>query len=147
VPLPILAVQSSHLPGRARRRRIGSFNSRTRTIYRHQTERAGSPLSYTLADMRAVVAQALSAGTCPYCAGAVTVANFSVDHHNPISRDGGFLHRQHFGLRPSLRQAYKGNLKNHEFLRLTAFLAEFPPEAGKNLFARLYAGGRIMRCE
>ena len=66
------------------------FDSRTRYIYRHQTERAGSPLLYTLAEMRAVVAQALSAGTCPYCAGPLTVANFSVDHSNPISRDGDF---------------------------------------------------------
>ena len=56
----------------------------------NQTERAGEPLPYTLAEVRAVVTEALAAGTCPYCGWALTEANFSVDHHNPISRDGDF---------------------------------------------------------
>jgi hypothetical protein len=121
-----------------------SFASRTRNIYRHQTERADSPLPYTLAEMRAVVAQALIASTCPYCAGLLTVANFSIDHHSPISRDGQFS----IGniLVCDLRcNKIKGNLNDREFLRLTGFLAPFPPEVGKDIFRRLYAGGRFMR--
>jgi hypothetical protein len=77
-------------PGRARRRRNGSFTSRTRNIYRHQTERAGEPLPYTLAEMRVIVNEALLDGTCPYCGWALNEGNFSVDHHHPISRDGDF---------------------------------------------------------
>jgi hypothetical protein len=74
----------------SRWRRGGSFASRTRNIYRHQTEGAGAPLPYTLADLRAVVTEALAAGTCPYCGWGLNEANFSVDYHNPISRDGDF---------------------------------------------------------
>jgi hypothetical protein len=94
--------------------------------------------------MRAIVAPALSAGICPYYAGPLTVANFSVDHHNPISRDGDFsignilvCHLRY--------NKIKGNLTSHEFLHLTAFLAHFPPEVGKVVLARLYAGGQFMR--
>src|SRR5260221_4403565 len=77
-------------PGRARWRRSGSFASRTRNIYRHQTERAGEPLPYTLAELRVVVNEAIAAGTCPYCGWALAETNFSVDHHHPISRDRAF---------------------------------------------------------
>jgi len=131
-------------PGRARWRRSGSFASRTRNIYRHQKERAGEPLPYTLAELRAVVTEALATGTCPYCGWALTEANFSVAPHNPISRDGDFS----IGniLVCHLRcNKIKGNLTSHEFRHLAAFLAQFPPEVGKDVFARLYAGGRFMR--
>jgi hypothetical protein len=121
-----------------------SFASRTRNIYRHQTERAGSPLPYTLAEMRAVVAHALSVGTCPYCAGPLTVANFSIDHHNPISRDGDFSIGNIVVC--DLRcNKIKGNLNDHEFLQFIGFLAKFPPEVGKDVLARLYAGGCFRR--
>jgi 5-methylcytosine-specific restriction endonuclease McrA len=110
----------------------------------NQTERAGSPLPYTLAEMRAVVAQALSAGTCPYCAGPLTVANFSIDHHNPISRDGDFSIGNIVVC--DLRcNKIKGKLTDCEFQRFTAFLAQFPPEVGKDVLVRLYAGGRFLR--
>jgi hypothetical protein len=33
----------------------------------------------------------------------------------------------------------KGNLTSHEFFHLSAFLAHFPPEVGKDVLARLYA--------
>jgi AAA domain/HNH endonuclease len=95
-------------------KRRGSFASRTRNIYRHQTERAGEPLRYTLAELRAVVTEALAAGTCPYCGWALNDFNFSVDHHNPISRDGDFS----IGniLVCHLRcNKIKGNLTSHEF--------------------------------
>jgi 5-methylcytosine-specific restriction endonuclease McrA len=121
-----------------------SFASRTRNIYRHQTERAGSPLPFTLAEMRAVVAQALSVGTCTYCAGPLTVANFSIDHHNPISRGGDFSFGNIVVCDPRCNKI-KGNLNDHEFLHLMAFLAHFPLEVGKDVRARLYAGGRVMR--
>jgi hypothetical protein len=93
--------------------------------------------------LRAVVTEALAAGTCPCCGWALNEANFSVDHHNPISRDGDFA----IGniLVCHLRcNKIKGNLTSHE-LHLTAFLAHFPPEVGKDVLARLYAGGRVVR--
>ena len=83
----------------------------------NQTERAGKPLPYTLAKLRAVVTEAIAAGTCPCCDWALTEANFSVDHHNPISRDGDFS----IGniLVCHLRcNKIKGNLTSHEFLHL-----------------------------
>jgi hypothetical protein len=40
--------------------------------------------------LRAVVTEALAAVTCPYCGWTLTEANFSFDHHNPISRGGDF---------------------------------------------------------
>jgi HNH endonuclease len=85
--------------------------------------------------LRAVVTEALAAGTYPYCGWALNEANFSVDHHNPISRDGDFT----IGniLVCHLRcNKIKGNLTSHEFLHL----AQFPPEVGKDVLARLYAG-------
>jgi HNH endonuclease len=94
--------------------------------------------------LRAVVTEALAARTCPYCGWALTEANFSVDHHNPISRDWDFS----IGniLVCHLRcNKIKGNLASHEFLRLMAFLAQFPPEVGKDVLARLYAGGHFIR--
>jgi hypothetical protein len=51
-------------------RRFRLHHRRNCNICGHQTERAGSPLSSTLAELRAVVAQALAAGTCSYCVGA-----------------------------------------------------------------------------
>jgi 5-methylcytosine-specific restriction endonuclease McrA len=128
----------------SRTKRRGSFASRTRNIYRHQTARAGEPLPYTLAELRAVVTEALAAGTCPYCGWALTETNFSVDHHNPISRDGDFSIANILVCHLRCNKI-KGNLTSHEFLHLTAFLAHFPPEVGKDVLARLYAGGRVMR--
>jgi 5-methylcytosine-specific restriction endonuclease McrA len=110
----------------------------------NQPERAGEPLPYTLAELRAVVAQALSAGTCPYCAGQITVASYSIDHLNPISRDGDFSIGNIVVC--DLRcNKIKGNLIDHEFLRLTGFLAEYPPEVAKDMLARLYGGGLVRR--
>jgi hypothetical protein len=126
------------------KRKRPSFAARTRNIYRHQAVRAGTPLQYTLADLRAVVAQALATGSCPYCAGPLTMANFSVDHPNPISRDGEFSIGN--TLVCDLRcNKIKGNLNSREYLCLSAFLAQFPPEVGKDVLARLYAGARFMR--
>jgi hypothetical protein len=94
--------------------------------------------------LRAVVAQALSAATSPYCGGPLTVANFSIDHHNPISRGGDFSIGN--TLVCHLRcNKIKGNLTSHEFQHLTPFLAHFPPEVSKDVLARLYAGGRFCR--
>jgi hypothetical protein len=74
----------------------------------------------------------------------LTVANFSVDHHNPISRDRDFSIDNIIVC--DLRcNRIKGNLKNHDFLDLTAFLARFPPDVARDVLARLYAGGRLMR--
>lgn len=70
--------------------------------------------------------------------------HFSVDHHNPISR-GGDLSIGNI-LAGGLRcNKIEGDLNNHEFLSLTVFHAQVPPEVGKDVFARLYAGGRFMR--
>jgi hypothetical protein len=74
----------------------------------------------------------------------LTAANFSIDHHNPISRGGDFS----IGniLVCDLRcNNIKGNLNSHEFLRIAGVLAQFPPDVGKDVLARLYAGGRFMR--
>jgi 5-methylcytosine-specific restriction endonuclease McrA len=94
--------------------------------------------------MRAVVTEALAAGTCHYCGWALTETNFSVDHHHPISRDGAFSIANILVCHLRCNKI-KGNLTSHEFLHFAAFLAQFPPEVAKDVLARLYAGGRFMR--
>ena len=117
-----------------------SFASRTRNIYRHQTIRFGR-LPYTLEEFRA---RAKLAETCPYCGGPITTKNLSTDHAIPIAR-GGSAAIANLVFCDLRCNKIKGKLSDCEFLRLTALLAQFPPEVGKDVLARLYAGGRFMR--
>ena len=63
-------------------------------------------------------------------AGPLTVANFSIDHHNPISGGGDFSIGNIF-VCDMRRNKIKANLNHREFLRLTAFIAQLPQEVGK----------------
>jgi hypothetical protein len=62
--------------------------------------------------------------TCPYCPGPLTVANFSIDHHDPISCDADYSIANILVCHLRCNKI-KGNLNNHEYLRLTGFLAQF----------------------
>ncbi len=117
------------------------FNKRSANIYRHQRNRASGKIPYSLDELRAVIQQALTAGRCPYCGDALTEANFSIDHQQPISSGGTFAMNNIIVC--DLRcNKIKGQMAIQEFVILNATLQTFSEIARKDIYARLYSGGR-----
>ena len=120
------------------------FLTRTRTIYRHQRERAkaaGQELDYDLIDLRELV---LEASKCPSCLVEIRADNFSLDHLMPTSRGGRHCLSNLRACCLRCNQV-KGLLTLGEFAALRHTIARWPPIARKDLFARLRAGGRMCR--
>jgi 5-methylcytosine-specific restriction endonuclease McrA len=119
------------------------FMTRSANIYRHQQRRARKPLSYTLADLRQWL-QAACGQPCGWCQEAVKSKSMSVDHAVPVSRGGGWDEANLIVCCERCNQI-KGKLTEAEFGALLQTVASWPAEARSDVFARLRAGGRIIR--
>ena len=76
--------------------------------------------------------------------GLVRPASASADPATPITR-GGTFHLTNIVVTDLRCNKIKGQMTPEEFVALTAALASFGPTARKDVFARLYAGGRFIR--
>ena len=124
------------------------FKKRTVDNWHNQAKRArkyGKELEFSLDDLRAFVAGALSRPCC-YCATELTVKNFGIDHSEPVSRSKDFSLSNLSVTCEGCNRA-KGDMNDREFTELLNLMAKWPIEIRKNTIARLRAGagGRFGR--
>jgi hypothetical protein len=130
-----------------RKRPKPNFTRRTYHIFRHQQERAkaaGRRLPYDLAQLRKKAERELSTGLCPYCLGALTVANFCCDHEQPISRDGSWS-LKNVTICCNVCNQRKGELDGWEWMELLGLVGQWPEDGQRDIFRRLRAGGQLVR--
>lgn len=116
-------------------------------IYFAQKRRArlaGVTLTYTLEELRELIEKCVAAGYCVYCRGPLRGDNLSVDHEQPLIRNGGW---ELDNLTPCCRACNlaKGPLSRAEFCGLLDALRDFPDVARTNVLARLKAGAKAIR--
>jgi len=114
---------------------------RSAAIYRHQTERAGKVLTYTLGNFRAKIA---GAEHCLYCKTELHPSTFGADHQIPLSRLGSW-ELDNIGICCMDCNMVKGPLTADEFTALLACLEEFPTAIAQHTRSRLKAGARICK--
>ena len=122
-----------------------AFMQRTGAAIKNHHVRAlkvKATVGYTLDDVRNLV-RAEIGKPCPYCAERIHTRNFSLDHAQPVSRNGDWalanmkvccLHCNRM----------KGALTAVEFMGLMDFLRSLAPEAATDVKRRLSAGGTAM---
>lgn len=122
------------------------FMLRTKDAYHNQKKRAAKyaiQLDFDLPTLRHMVNMAMG-NPCPYCQEPITVKTFSIDHKEPVSRNGSFSVHNLLVCCDRCND-YKGNMNAREYVDLRDLLSKWPEEIATNILARLRAGGRIMR--
>ncbi len=103
-------------------------------------------MTYTREELKAWIEHWISdpCPFCPYCGCRLSEKNFSVDHSQPLTRNGGYaLENLTVCCKPC--NTAKGILTRDEFTQLSELARSWPDCAANNLFGRLKAGGIIVR--
>src|SRR5579884_1562719 len=106
----------------------------------------GQQVPFTKEQFRAWAIETIGyqAKPCPYCSAPIDVLNMSIDHRVPVSR-GGSLELSNLDAICADCNRLKGALTGKEFRAFLDGMRTFTPDAQRDVFKRLKAGGMGLR--